>query len=637
MRYGLFVLTAAAVIAALASCTENTQYRRIEGFAQGGTFHIIYSVTGNAPAVSDEDSVITLVSKRLRDIDFSISGYNKESLLSRFNRGEECVPDRYFLELFTLSKKLWNETGGLLDVSGGPLFDFWGFGFKDPQSLDSLRDDARTARIVDSLLDFVGMDLLSLENGRIVKKDPRVQLNFNAIAQGYTCDVVADLLDSLGVQDYLVEVGMEIVCKGLNASGRQWRIGIDAPVDGSQVAGENVQKFLDLTDCGITTSGNYRKFFLIDGKKYSHSINPVTGYPVQHDLLSATVISTDTARSGALSDAYATYCMVLGKDAAAKFIGSRGDLRGYLIHDGGAIDLLKDGSEIHTAYGRVEEYPQFGSEYMSPRQVYVWLPDWTWNGQEWQVDEVMGRLIAEGTIPPAIVVGVAHGNNRFGEYFPEKVLGYLDSAAAVPASAKALDYMHSFCDVYEADEYLRFLTTELKPFIDSHYSTLPDREHTFIAGSSMGGLISLYALCEYPGIFGGAACMSTHLPMITSADYASAADISRTVFEAFLSYLSDNLPSSGSCLLYTDRGDSTLDALPPRQPPHLPRLDRPRMADPRLPRRSPHRRRLGRPAARSRHLPAAVVPLVADPSGLPFCPSRVSLNFSLYFLLNYIL
>ena len=593
MRYGLFVLTAAAVIAALASCTENTQYRRIEGFAQGGTFHIIYSVTGNAPAVSDEDSVITLVSKRLRDIDFSISGYNKESLLSRFNRGEECVPDRYFLELFTLSKKLWNETGGLLDVSGGPLFDFWGFGFKDPQSLDSLRDDARTARIVDSLLDFVGMDLLSLENGRIVKKDPRVQLNFNAIAQGYTCDVVADLLDSLGVQDYLVEVGMEIVCKGLNASGRQWRIGIDAPVDGSQVAGENVQKFLDLTDCGITTSGNYRKFFLIDGKKYSHSINPVTGYPVQHDLLSATVISTDTARSGALSDAYATYCMVLGKDAAAKFIGSRGDLRGYLIHDGGAIDLLKDGSEIHTAYGRVEEYPQFGSEYMSPRQVYVWLPDgysqrekypvlymhdgqmlfddtWTWNGQEWQVDEVMGRLIAEGTIPPAIVVGVAHGNNRFGEYFPEKVLGYLDSAAAVPASAKALDYMHSFCDVYEADEYLRFLTTELKPFIDSHYSTLPDREHTFIAGSSMGGLISLYALCEYPGTFGGAACMSTHLPMITSADYASAADISRTVFEAFLSYLSDNLPSSGSCLLYTDRGDSTLDAL---YPPYQDRLD----------------------------------------------------------------
>ena len=536
---------------------------------------------------------MTMVSKCLHDIDFSISGYNKGSLLSRFNRGENIVPDRYMLELYSMSRKLWEETGGLFDVSGGPLFDFWGFGFKNPKSMDSLRNDTRTARIVDSLLEFTGMDLLNLENGRIIRKDPRVQLNFNAIAQGYTCDVVADLLDSIGVQNYLVEVGMEIVCKGVNASGKPWRIGIDAPVDGSQVAGENVQKLLNLTDCGITTSGNYRKFFIMDGKKYSHSINPVTGYPVQHDLLSATVISIDTARSGAISDAYATYCMVIGKEAAAEFINSRSDLRGYLIYDGGVIDLLKDGSEIHTAYGRVEEYPQFESGHMSPRQVYVWLPDgysprekypvlymhdgqmlfddtWTWNGQEWQVDEVVGRLIAEGKIPPAMVVGVAHGNNRFGEYFPEKVLGYLDSVPAASASAQALDYMLSFCDVYEADEYLRFLTTELKPFIDSRYSTLPDREHTFIAGSSMGGLISMYALCEYPDVFGGAACMSTHLPMITSADYARAADISQTVFDAFLRYLSDHLPAAGSRLLYTDRGDSTLDAL---YPPYQDRLD----------------------------------------------------------------
>lgn len=586
MRKGLSVLTAVVFIAALASCSGHNQYRRLEGFAQGGTFHIIYSVPETESPATSDDTVAALVTKRLRDIDFSISGYNKGSLLSRINRGEDCMPDRYFTELFELSQQVWKETGGLFDVSGGPLFDFWGFGFKDPQSLDSLRDDARTARIVDSLLEFVGMDLVSLENGRIVKKDPRVQLNFNAIAQGYTCDAVADLLDSIGIQNYLVEVGMEIVCKGLNASGKPWRIGIDAPVDGSQTAGENVQKFLDLTDCGITTSGNYRKFFLIDGKKYSHSINPVTGYPVQHDLLSATVISADTARPGALSDAYATYFMVLGKEAAARFIGSRGDLRGYLIHDGGTIDMLKDGSEIHTAYGHVEEYPQFESDFMSPRQVYVWLPDgyserekypvlymhdgqmlfddtWTWNGQEWQVDEVLGSLIAEGTIPPAIVVGVAHGNNRFGEYFPEKVLGYLDSAPAASASTQALDYMLSFCDIYEADEYLRFLTTELKPFIDSRYSTLPDREHTFIAGSSMGGLISMYALCEYPDVFGGAACMSTHLPMITSADYAGAAGISQTVFEAFMQYLEEHLPSPGSCLLYTDRGDSTLDALYP--------------------------------------------------------------------------
>lgn len=625
-----FLLTASLIFSV--SCSVGPEYRRIEGYAQGGTFHIIYSTPASG---TDEDTVVSLVSRRLQDIDFSISGYNKGSLLSKFNRGEDIVPDRYFLELFRMSMKLWEETGGLFDVSGGPLFDFWGFGFKDPSGLDSLRNDNRTAHIVDSLLEFTGMDLLSLEDGRIIRKDPRTTLNFNAIAQGYTCDVLADLLDSLGADNYLVEVGMEIVCKGLNASGKPWRIGIDAPVDGSQAAGENVQRYLDLTDCGITTSGNYRKFFVIDGKKYAHSINPVTGYPVQHDLLSATVISIDTARSGALSDAYATYCMVLGKDAAARFIGSRGDLRGYLIHDGGVIDLLKDGSEINTAYGHVDEYPQFESAYMSPRQVYVWLPDgysarekypviymhdgqmlfddtWTWNGQEWQVDEVLGSLIAEGKVPPAIVVGIANGNNRYGEYFPEKVLEYLggvpDSltggwkfpcsgtsggmtdrtltgnaseagngtageilAGQASAPASALSYMLSSWTIYEADEYLRFLTSELKPFIDSHYSTLSDKEHTFIAGSSMGGLISLYAMCEYPDVFGGAACLSTHLPMITSADYDRAADISQTVFEAFLRYLSDNLPaSSGSHLLYTDRGDSTLDAL---YPPYQDRLD----------------------------------------------------------------
>lgn len=618
MRHCLHLLIAAATLSAAISCSEQTNYRRIEGFAQGGTFHIIYSTPESG---IDEDTVLALVSRTLRDIDFSISGYNRGSLLSRFNRGEDIVPDRYMRELFVISRQLWKETGGLFDVSGGPLFDFWGFGFKDPSGLDSLRDNASTAHKVDSLLQFTGMDLVCLsDDGRLTKKDPRVQINFNAIAQGYTCDKVASILDSLGVQDYLVEVGMEIVCKGLNASGKDWRIGIDAPVDGSQEAGKNVQKFLELTDCGITTSGNYRKFYILNGRKYAHSINPTTGYPVQHDLLSATVISYDTAFGGAYSDAYATYCMVLGKEKAAEFIASRPDLRGYLIYDGGTVDLLKDGSEISTAYGHVEEFPYFRSKHMTPRQVYVWLPEGysssgnrrydvlymhdgqmlfdstsTWNRQEWQVDEVAGRLMEADSIRPVIVVGVAHGSNRFGEYFPEKVLGYLggpyDSTSrrrtleapvadtgssggrrgtASGHDAEAFEYMTSSGTVYESDEYLKFLTSELKPFIDSRYRTRPEREHTFIAGSSMGGLISLYALCEYPDVFGGAACMSTHLPMITSSSFPDAAGVSHSTFEAFLRYLSENLPEPGSCLLYTDRGDATLDAL---YPPFQDRLD----------------------------------------------------------------
>ena len=149
IRRILHLLITAAAISAAVSCSERIPYHRIEGFAQGGTFHIIYSepVSG-----VDEDTVISLVSRRLQDIDFSISGYNKGSLLSKFNRGEDVIPDRWFKELFEMSKVLWEESDGLFDVSGGPLFDFWGFGFTDPASLDSLRNDALTAHVVDSLL-----------------------------------------------------------------------------------------------------------------------------------------------------------------------------------------------------------------------------------------------------------------------------------------------------------------------------------------------------------------------------------------------------------------------------------------------------------------------------------------------------
>ncbi len=350
----LLLLAATLLFFASSSCSQRPSYSRIEGFAQGGTYHIIYSSPADKGITND--SVLFLVSGILRDIDFSISGYNKASLLSRFNAGTECIPDRYMTEAFIISRQIWEETGGLFDISGGPLFDFWGFGFADPALLDSLKVDGNTARKVDSLLQFTGMEGIRLENGRLVKDDPRARLNFNAIAQGYTCDVIAKALDSLGVNDYLVEVGMEIVCKGMNASGKPWRIAIDAPVDGSQTAGENIQDILELSGCAIVTSGNYRKFHIIDGEKYSHSINPVTGYPSRHNLLSATVIiSGDTTSAdssgnkkytpeqypGAYADAYATYCMVIGKDAAENFIRSRHNLKGYLIYSGGTVKIME--------------------------------------------------------------------------------------------------------------------------------------------------------------------------------------------------------------------------------------------------------------------------------------------------------
>ncbi len=332
----------ASLLLSVQSCSPRSEYRRIEGFAQGGTFHIIYSPADStgAPLKLSEDSISTLIFQSLSEVDFSISGYNKGSILSKVNRGEDVPLDSHFKTLFNLSKDVWQLSEGLFDVTGEPLFGFWGFGFSDMAVLDSLRNDSRTSGTVDSLMQYVGMDKVRIEGDRLIKDNPGIRLNFNAIAQGYTCDVLAHILEEAGCTDYLVEVGMEMVCRGVNSSGDLWRIGIDAPVDGNMQAGQQLQDILDITDCGIVTSGNYRKFHVIDGVKYAHSIDPTTGYPVRHDLLSATVIISGTEYPGALADAYATYCMVLGKEKAEAFIRSGSNLQGYLIYNGGIIKLL---------------------------------------------------------------------------------------------------------------------------------------------------------------------------------------------------------------------------------------------------------------------------------------------------------
>ncbi len=336
------IIALALYIVSCVSCSNNKEYRRIDGFAQGGTFHIIYSSADSCgePLRLSEDSISSLIYDAISEVDFSISGYNKGSILSKLNRGEDVALDRHFKTLFAISQDVWKLSNGKFDITGEPLFGFWGFGFSNMTVLDSLHNDARTSAVIDSLMQYVGMDKVRIEGDRLIKDNPGIRLNFNAIAQGYTCDVLAEILDNAGCADYLVEVGMEMVCKGVNASGNLWRIGIDAPIDGSRQAGEQLQDILELTDCGIVTSGNYRKFHIIDGKKYSHSIDPTTGYPARHDLLSATIIIGDTDYPGALADAYATYCMVVGKEQAETFILSSPLLQGYLIYDGGVKKLL---------------------------------------------------------------------------------------------------------------------------------------------------------------------------------------------------------------------------------------------------------------------------------------------------------
>lgn len=288
--------------ALLAVSCRQSGYYSFTGYAQGGE----YVVKANLDGVREVPETIgSAIDSILNDIDFSLSGYNRNSLLSKFNSGEDVVPDRYFNDVLEMSEEYRQITGGAFDVTAGPLFDIWGFGFKT----DSLPSDER-----------VRLALEECRSGRI--------LNFNAIAQGYSCDVIAGYLRSIGVRDMLVNIG-EIYCEGLNPAGKPWSVGVDNPVDGNNSPGKDMRGVWNSEgrSCGIVTSGNYRKYYVKDGKKYAHTIDPRTGYPVCHDLLSATVVAPTAAQA----DAFATACMVMGPEDARKFILSRNDVEGYLI------------------------------------------------------------------------------------------------------------------------------------------------------------------------------------------------------------------------------------------------------------------------------------------------------------------
>ncbi len=291
-------------VCVLTGCRRDA-YATFSGYAQGG----VYTVKANLAGVATSSGEIRRTIDAILDsIDFSLSGYNRNSLLTKYNAGEEIVPDRFFREVRSLSERYREQTGGAFDPAAGPLFDIWGFGF----TADSLPDPDR-----------VRAALAACKAEKV--------LNFNAIAQGYSCDVVADYLHSIGVHDMLVDIG-EIYCEGLNRAGKGWTIGVDNPVDGNDTPGRDLRGIWQSAGkaCGIVTSGNYRKFYIKDGRKFAHTIDPRTGYPVEHGLLSATVVAPTAAEA----DALATACMVIGPEAARSLIEARPELEGYLISDG---------------------------------------------------------------------------------------------------------------------------------------------------------------------------------------------------------------------------------------------------------------------------------------------------------------
>ncbi len=329
------------------SCAPRDRYLTITGFAQGGTYTVKLNMNGRNGMIRHKpEEIRDSVDAILRNIDNSISGYNKKSLLSRFNAGETVVPDEIFIDIFNHAYRIHEATGGIVDVAAATLFDIWGFGFAN----DSLPSPAEVAHVLASS----GMARLKTEmpTGSLSAKDilkeegALPQLNYNAIAQGYSCDLVAEYLYSIGVKDMMVDIG-EIFCDGLNPAGQPWSLGIDRPVDGNNELGADIQGVFRAPGGphGIVTSGNYRKFYVRDGKKYAHTIDPRTGYPVQHNLLSATIVAPDAMTA----DAYATYCMVIGLEASQAFLASRPDLEGCLIYDSG------DGFETWCSDGFVLE------------------------------------------------------------------------------------------------------------------------------------------------------------------------------------------------------------------------------------------------------------------------------------------
>lgn len=341
MKFTYCPAIATFVLLLCSGCSEGAYYT-MEGYTQGGEYKITFDDTGSGWKKISHRRVASTVENILREVESTLSGYDSTSTVSAFNRSDKSIVANPILsELFGISRDIWEETDGMFDISGAPLFDYWGFGFKDPVKMQELRDGSGTPATVDSLLKFCGMQHLSLQRRgdevSMVKDDPRTRVNFNAIAQGYTCDLIASAFDSIGIRNYLIDVGMEITCKGVNAKGLKWHIGIDAPIDGNMTAGQFIQDILEVSDCGIVTSGNYRKFFIGEnGEKYAHSINPVTGYPSRDSLLSATVIAPDAAHA----DAYATFCMVIGYEKAVNFLESREDLHGYLITPNGVYKKL---------------------------------------------------------------------------------------------------------------------------------------------------------------------------------------------------------------------------------------------------------------------------------------------------------
>lgn len=316
---------AALIIGTIVILQKQPPYRTNEGMVFGTIYKITYQ--------SKED-LHSDIKAALQEVDNSLSPYNPNSIITRINHNEDTTLNTFFTDVFNMAQYISDETEGAFDITVAPLVNAWGFGFKNAIDIDAVT--------IDSIRQFVGYNKIRIENDKIIKEDKRLMLDCSAIAKGYGVDKVAQALEKKGVQNYMVDIGGEVSVKGKNPKMNRWRIGINKPIEDSLSVNQELQTILEITDAAMATSGNYRKFYYKEGKRYAHTIDPRLGYPIQHNILSATVIAKDCTTA----DAYATAFMVMGLEKAMAYCEQHPELNGYFICTG-----KDDKYEIHYTPG----------------------------------------------------------------------------------------------------------------------------------------------------------------------------------------------------------------------------------------------------------------------------------------------
>lgn len=290
---------------------DKTTFQSNTGTVFGTTYHTSYQYGEDL-----EEEIL----QSLKAVDNSLSMFNENSTVSKINRNESEETDELFRNVFELAQRVSKETDGQFDVTVAPLVNAWGFGFKNDQTPDSAQ--------VDSLLELVGYDKVTLVDVKLKKKDDRIIMDFSAIAKGFGCDEVARMFREKGIENFMVEIGGEVVTGGTNSKGLAWKIGINKPENDSTLLSNDIEKVIQLSNCALATSGNYRNFYYKGDKKIAHTINPSTGYPVQQDILSSTVLAPSCAEA----DAFATSFMVMGREKAMQILEKNSQIMAFFIY-----------------------------------------------------------------------------------------------------------------------------------------------------------------------------------------------------------------------------------------------------------------------------------------------------------------